>query len=165
MHKHRSTISRPNEIQAQVVGKWGNLEKLKDASKSKDNVKNQKTIRNWLSSALRMDESAAEGVVQAHIKERCVSKNKAEKKFKTDVVNMIVYSLFIVLFSLNASSTNELEILNVRNMVEPVINNFSYVAGIDDIYTYLDTVVIPAVSSGGLFTLSGNVMMTPVPAS
>ena len=122
----------------------------------------QRTIKSWLSNALGLDESVAQNVVEAHIKERCQTKTEAEKKFKSDIWRMVVYTIFIVLFSISASTSGQ-EILNVRNLVQPQITNpFSSVAAISDVYSYLETTIIPAVSSGGVLTLSGNVMMTPV---
>jgi hypothetical protein len=132
---------------------------LKDA---KNVQKGQDIIKTWLSSILGLDKAATQQIVEAHMKEKCLTKSEAERKFKADIRMMLIYTAFIVLFSYSAT-TSGTETLNVRNMIQPQITGpFSNILSTADMYTYLEAFIIPAVTSGGLFTTSGNVMMTPV---
>ena len=139
------------------------LSELKDAKSVKNG---QDIIKTWLSSILGLDKSATQQIVEAHMKEKSLTKSEAERKFKADIRMMLIYTAFIVLFSYSATTSGK-ETLNVRNMIQPQITGpFSTIVSTADMYTYLEAFIIPAVTSGGLFTTSGNVMMTPVlPAS
>jgi hypothetical protein len=152
----RRAALRPHKVKSSDAEKSSKAQEWDEMANGHPSV-----LKNWLSGVLGMDESAAKNALEAHIKERCETKSEAERKFKSDIWRFVVYTAFIVLFSISASTSGQ-EILNVRNLVQPKITDFSSIAAVTDIYTYLETVIIPAVSSGGLFSLSGNVMMTPV---
>jgi hypothetical protein len=85
-------------------------------------------IEKWLSDALHLPMSEIKPVIEAHMTEKCNMRRSAEKNFKVDIRNLIIYTVFLVLFWLRASSADNQSILNVRNMVTPAIVDFGNVS-------------------------------------
>ena len=121
------------------------------------------SVETWLSEVLGVEKAKVRGVVEAHLKAKRVSRNEAETKFKEDIRMMATYCAFIVLYSISAASVASLQSLNVRGQIQPqLLSSMATVQELSDIYTFLNSSIIPAVTQGGMFAISGNVMMTPV---
>ncbi len=89
-----------------------------------------KAIQQQLSEALNLNISEIKPTIEAHMAEKCHTRKMAEKTFKLDIRNLALYSVFLVLFSISASSTDSKTTLNVRKLVEPVVFNFGSVVSI-----------------------------------
>ena len=90
-----------------------------------EEVRKSNAIQKQLSEALNIDISEIKPTIEAHMTEKCLSRKMAEKTFKRDIRNLTMYSVFLILFSISASSTDSKTILNVRQLVEPAVFNFA----------------------------------------
>ncbi len=127
-------------------------------------------VENWLKSQIGVQGSCKD-FVEAHIAEKCQNRSDAGKRFKWDFFMFTTYSLFLILYSFSACSTNMKGKLIARNLLEAEIGNFDDVQVIGefafdlhlgqsiifplffflgDVYDFLETTTIPMVSEGGL---------------
>ena len=128
-----SVLDGRKKATAQV--QYGKKKKKKKKKKSDESSQEQEEqlalqtqkIEKWLSNELHLNMSDIKPAIEAHMTEKCNMRRRAEKKFKIDSRNLVIYTAFLVIFSISASSTDNTSILNVRNTVTPAITNFSSV--------------------------------------
>ncbi len=97
----------------------------------KDRNEHQKIVESWLRSELGVKGSSKD-FVEKHLTEKCQNRSAAEKKFKWDLSMFTIYSLFLVLYSISACSTNMTGKLQVRSMIEDEIGFFDDVKEIGE---------------------------------
>ncbi len=100
---------------------------IKTPQMEEDEVNKSNAIQMQLSEALNIGISEIKPTIEAHMTEKCQTRKMAEKKFKRDIRNLTLYSVFLIMYSISASSTDSKTILNVRQLVEPVVFNFASV--------------------------------------
>ena len=86
----------------------------------------QSRVELWLKSELGVKGSCKD-FVEAHLAEKCQNRSAAEKKFKWDMSMFIIYSIFLILYSFSACSTNTKGKYQVRSMLESEIGFFDEV--------------------------------------
>ncbi len=151
-------------IQLKNSNRGNEADGLNNKSRLED-AKQKNHIERWLKSQLGVQGSCAH-FLEAHLADKCQSRSAAEKKFRWDIFHFILYSLFLILYSISACGTNMRGMLLARNMLESEIGKFDGVQHIGkccivhavianddiwaaDVYGYLETVIIPIVTDGG----------------
>jgi hypothetical protein len=104
----------------------------KSPQMEEEEVRKSNAIQKQLSEALNISISEIKPTIEAHMTEKCQTRKMAEKTFKRDIRNLAMYSAFLIMFSISASSTDSKTALNVRQMVEPAIFNFASVVSIGE---------------------------------
>jgi hypothetical protein len=167
-----SSMKKLKNVAAVIQLKNSNRDNEADGLKNRNvlEVAKQKNhIESWLKSQLGVQGSCA-NFLEAHLADKCQSRSAAEKKFRWDIFHFVVYSLFLILYSISACGTNMRGMLLARNMLEAEIGKFDDVQHIGkccivqavianddiwayllaaDVYGYLETVIIPIVTDGG----------------
>ena len=80
-------------------------------------------VENWLKLQIGVQGSCKD-FVEAHIAEKCQNRSDADRVFKWDFFMFITYSLFLLLYSYSACSTNMKGKLITRNLLQPEVGNF-----------------------------------------
>jgi hypothetical protein len=88
-------------------------------------------VENWLKGQIGVHGSCKD-FVEAHIAEKCQNRSDADRRFKWDFFMFITYSLFLLLYSYSACSTNMKGKLITRNLLKPEVGNFDDVQVIGD---------------------------------
>lgn len=111
-----------------------NLRKSRVARAEQDDVEtanrasdpNLQSVESWLKNELGL-EGSCKPMIEAHLAEKCHGRTLAEKKFKWDIFLLIIYTLFLVFYSVGACSSNSLGKFQVRTVLEPLIQNYQSV--------------------------------------